>query len=184
MLRVAKLGGSLLSEEGTQLALKAWLAAQPGQTVLIVGGGEWADLVRSWDQLHGLGDAVSHRLALDCMSLTLNMVHSWFPQSRKMATLPNPLSTEEKLILFDAKNWVLGNSKLPESWDITSDSIAAAVASTMKADELVLLKSCLPSESEVAYVDPVFLSLAKTDRVRFVDLKSSNFQEIFFPVSI
>ena len=38
----------------------------------------------------------------------------------------------------------LDGETLPQSWDVTSDSIAARIARLLTCHELVLLKSCLP----------------------------------------
>ena len=61
MLRVVKLGGSLLNWPQTPQRLKEWLQRQPaGKTVLIAGGGGLVDIVRGWDADFGLGDDTSH----------------------------------------------------------------------------------------------------------------------------
>ncbi len=76
----------------------------------------------------------------------------------------------------------LPGKKLPADWSVTSDSIAARIAITLSADELVLLKSAsLPNAancdiqemSNAGYVDGFFVELANSiNRVRFVNLRS------------
>src|SRR5262245_59141995 len=53
VLRVVKLGGSLLTWAEWPTACRRWLAMQPPRrTVLIVGGGGMVDAVRNWDRAH------------------------------------------------------------------------------------------------------------------------------------
>ena len=70
---------------------------------------------------------------------------------------------------------------LPESWDVTSDSLAAAVSNMYAAEELVVMKSSdAPSDesdlewlANVGFVDPFFADLAEgIDQVRFVNLQT------------
>src|SRR4051812_19591701 len=70
---VVKVGGSLydLPDLGPRLA--AWLGTLPEPVLLVPGGGAMANVVRDLDRCHGLGEAISHELAL--RSLTLN---AWF----------------------------------------------------------------------------------------------------------
>ena len=87
-------------------------------------------------------------------------------------------------LLFDVQPWMLNRDErsavapLPHTWDVTSDSIAAALAIELEADELVLLKSTPTPSTDVdelsalGYVDRYFLKLAERVRkVRFVGLK-------------
>jgi 5-(aminomethyl)-3-furanmethanol phosphate kinase len=78
-----------------------------------------------------------------------------------------------------------GICPLPHSWDVTSDSIAARLAVLAGADELVLLKSGLPTDSltlaqaaETGYVDRYFpVAAAGVPRVRCVNLRADGFPE-------
>ena len=69
---------------------------------------------------------------------------------------------------------------LPESWDVTSDSIAARLAEIIAADELVLLKSApaapglLHEIAAAGYVDNFFPQAAEgLMRVRFANLRGA-----------
>jgi aspartokinase-like uncharacterized kinase len=80
----------------------------------------------------------------------------------------------------------LPGRSLPSSWDVTSDSIAARLAIVTGADELVLLKSVPPPDSDLqppsslrqlaasGYVDRFFPELAaQVPRIRLVDLRGT-----------
>ena len=86
--------------------------------------------------------------------------------------------------LHDEEPW-LAREPLPESWDVTSDSIAARLAQLARADELVLLKSALPAEETIAemsasrFVDRYFpQASAGLERVRFVNLRDAAYSEL------
>jgi hypothetical protein len=75
---------------------------------------------------------------------------------------------------------------LPQSWDVTSDSIAARIADLLGSEEFVLFKSCLP-ESQIAtleeaaaagFVDRCFPTFAASlPLVRLVNLRDDAFPE-------
>jgi hypothetical protein len=84
---------------------------------------------------------------------------------------------------------IVDGDRLPASWDVTSDSIAARIARLLNARELVLLKSCLPPEQAATtefraqsdYVDRGFRRFAaELPRIRFVNLRDDNFAESTF----
>ncbi len=90
-----------------------------------------------------------------------------------------------RLVLFDVEQFLreveprLAAVPLPHTWDVTSDSIAARVAELLGAEELVLLKSGLPSpRGDLAgwaasdYVDRYFpVAATRLARVRAVNLR-------------
>lgn len=181
MLRVVKVGGSLMSSESTKQQLLTWMNRQsPAKTVMIGGGGRLVDEVRQWDRDFKLGPDLCHRLALDCMSLTNELLANWFASADQIDCLTLVDAQDSALMLLDCKTWVLAQSSIPATWQMTSDSISAAVAAELAADELVLLKSCLPSDSVKEYYDPLFSGFVGTHPVRVVSLKSKDFDEVTY----
>jgi len=76
-------------------------------------------------------------------------------------------------------------TKLPACWNVTSDSIAARLAIVFDAVELVLLKSCLPSETNLAglaadgYVDRFLPTLSnELPPLRAVNLRDKTYPEV------
>ena len=93
-----------------------------------------------------------------------------------------PIILDVESFLRDVEPAMPGEA-LPRNWGVTSDSIAARVAVALDADELVLLKSRLPSgtlDALVAgrYVDRYFpRAVRPLGSVRCVDLRTATFPQ-------
>jgi aspartokinase-like uncharacterized kinase len=182
-IRIVKLGGSLLHVADLSTRLSHWLRLQsPATTILIVGGGRFADVIRELDTVHTLGDETTHWLCIRQLDITAQVLASLVPQAafirRVSPNEPLPplsvLSVED--FMRDHEPSVPG-APLHSSWRSTTDSIAARVATYCTADELVLLKSC-PFLLEADYteaarqglVDEDFPAAARDLTVRWVNL--------------
>lgn len=145
---VYKIGGSLLTLPRLAEIIHSILAQRPGTApLLVVGGGGAADLVREWDRIHHLGPSASHWLALSAMQLNEALLQQLLPGLRLVRS-PRQFEqarADQQAALFCAECFVrwgtARGNPLPESWDVTSDSIAAWAAQCVQADELVLIKS-------------------------------------------
>ncbi len=158
-LVVYKLGGSLLTLPDLESRLAGLFklplppsigvtSTQPSTRAVLVGGGRAADVVREWDKRFRLGDEPSHELAVAAMGLNARLVYSLMPESKwatKKSSLGEPRSADRIAVLDPAA--VLAEAerrdadRLPRSWDVTSDSLAAYLAIQWNADALVLVKS-------------------------------------------
>lgn len=188
--RVLKLGGSLLDWAGWPAALAAWLASpNTAQNLLIPGGGGLADEVRKLDRVHALDRALCHRMCLRAMSIHAEMVAAIIDSARVCRTWSEIDSSDASVSVYviDVDALAAGEpdlmASLPESWEVTSDTIAAAIAAASGA-ELVLLKSALPEPGESltraaerGYVDPFFPRAAAGRLVRCVNLRDPAFAE-------
>jgi aspartokinase-like uncharacterized kinase len=191
MLRVIKVGGSLLDWPLLSSALKHWLDEQrPGTNVLICGGGKLVDRVRQLDRMFSLRPEEAEVLALHCMAMNAGLLASLLGRLNVItdcADLQAKIKRRRtrQLLVFDCRE-LLGRREatldappLPHDWSVTSDSIAAWLAELLRADELVLLKSAdapFGSFQELAaagYVDAFFPEAAKRlAAVRFVNLRA------------
>ncbi len=190
MVRVVKVGGSLLDLPDLPGRLRSWLAAQsPAHHVLLAGGGSLCNQVRKWHDRHPLDEEAAHWLCVDLMSATARLLRSWLPEltltddDRQLCgRLGKPGAT-----IFDAAKWLrdpepaLPGVALQRNWDVTSDAIAGRLAVTLAAEELVLLKSNASTiaDSDLAalaaegYVDQMLPRLARElPPVRMVNLRS------------
>jgi hypothetical protein len=139
---VLKIGGSLLSRPGWPQLITALVAAAPHPSrTIVVGGGPVVDGLRRIDAAAPQPDELMHHLAIEALPVTARLV---------AATLGLPLSTspadDHKTVVLDVPAWLaqdpIGRA-LPAGWQVTSDSIAASVA-TATAASLLLAKSAAP----------------------------------------
>ncbi|HVW39452.1 MAG TPA: hypothetical protein VHB99_19175, partial [Pirellulales bacterium] len=163
----------------------------PSSTAILAGGGRMADAVRDADGLHRLGETVSHWLCIRVMVVQAELLGALLPGATLCRSLAEWRLLKSELAILDP--WIflreeeprLVGPRLPESWDVTSDSIAARFASAIGAAELVLLKSTLPAPASTladaaaaGYVDAFLPRLADcVPRVRCVDLRAAEFPQ-------
>jgi aspartokinase-like uncharacterized kinase len=139
---VVKLGGSLAEGGGLQAWLDAVTAAGGG-TVIVPGGGAFADAVRHEQGRLGFSERAAHRMALLAMEqygeILIDLMPSLAP-CRTIAQLRRAARARRVAVWFPAA-MVLADRVVPESWDVTSDSLAAWLARRLGARILVLVKS-------------------------------------------
>jgi aspartokinase-like uncharacterized kinase len=138
---VVKVGGGLLRDEGLEGLRRACAEATEiaaHRPVLVVpGGGPFADAVRAVDEQVGLDDATAHALALRAMDQLGVLLRRLLAAAELLAELVAPRG----LALLQAAPAFAGRPDVPESWTVTSDSLAVLAAAAIGADEAVLLKS-------------------------------------------
>jgi aspartokinase-like uncharacterized kinase len=171
--RVIKVGGSLFDLPDLGERLKTWFKSQPrSHNILVAGGGRLADEVRRQHELRPLDDFRAHWLCVDAMDMMAHLLHHRLVGSalcQKIAEIREP---KARYSIFKVGEWarlfepMYQGTPLIESWDVTSDSIAARLAIVLQADELVLLKSADPPSdnlhdlAERGYVDRFLPKLA------------------------
>jgi aspartokinase-like uncharacterized kinase len=192
MIRVVKVGGSLLDLPHLPQRLRAWLAAQPrAHNVIVPGGGPLVEQVRAWHAELAIEETAAHWMCVDLLTVTAHLLHAWMPEI--------PLVEDDRLLcqrvgeegatIFGPAPWVrhsepgLPGTWLPTDWNTTSDSIAGRLAVALRADEFVLLKSDLPRRkaglelsalAAVGYIDPILAQMApELPPTRLVNLRSN-----------
>jgi len=201
-VRVIKLGGSLLSNPETPLRIGRWLEPDPARqkeaepssvfNIWVVGGGELVDTVRDWDAKFSLEPEPLHWLCVDLMDINARLLAAWFPKwpirGHQISSHQQTAPQQSNQILLN-RDWLSRHeNSLPKSWATTSDSIAAALADSIDANELVLLKSCpppaLPTLDGLACSDlvdeqfvPQIGSFRNRRTIRFVDFSNDRFNE-------
>jgi aspartokinase-like uncharacterized kinase len=192
-VRVIKLGGSLLTMSNLKQKFQKWWRENPHPlTLIIVGGGPAVDAVRQVHLANPLSDEFAHWVCIDLLQHTARIAHQILGNVDLIETMDdlqqsfsdsNVNSTTPIIAVVQVStcfNREYPNMGLPESWDVTSDSLAAALSKMVAAEELVVMKSCdapndgsdLESLADLGFVDPFFPGLAEDiDQVRFVNLQ-------------
>ncbi|HTZ78430.1 MAG TPA: aspartate/glutamate/uridylate kinase [Stellaceae bacterium] len=139
---VVKLGGSL----GKAETLRPWLAAlarAPGRAVVVPGGGAFADCVRAEQPRMGFSDRAAHRMALLAMeqyALAMADLEPRLALCASVAEIDAALG-RETIPVWLPSAMALADPAIAESWDVTSDSLAAWLAPRLRARRLALVKS-------------------------------------------
>lgn len=138
-MRVVKLGGSLL-ESGKLFACLKHIIPQNQKTVVVCGGGVFADTVRNAQKKWHFDDVAAHEMAILAMQQTAILcqnLQSEFALMSKVSTFKN-----HPLAIWSPDLAELNKAEIKPSWNVTSDSLAAWLAKKLKADELIIVKSC------------------------------------------
>lgn len=129
--------------------------AEKYSLLVVPGGGEFADAVREVDRRYSLSPVAAHRMAILGMDQYGLLLSDLIPNSRIVQSLDEAaeVSQLKRVPILLPSKLMLREGVLKASWDVTSDSIAAYVASRLNAHRLLL----------VTDVDGVFTRDPKVD---------------------
>lgn len=137
---VVKVGGSLLSEAARLARILVGLAeGDAGPCVIVPGGGPFADAVRDVQDRAGLSDALAHRLALDAMGRMAEVFRAIEP--RLAVTTDLDAAAFGRAMVWDPAALKAGRPDIPETWAVTSDSLALWLATHLGSPRCILIKS-------------------------------------------
>ena len=189
---IIKLGGSLLGSP----ALKGWLDVLvkfgDGKVVVVPGGGLFADAVREAQSKTGIDDKTAHQMAVVAMDLYATLMVGLNPE---LAIASSELEIAEtgwqhRAIVWRPSPMVLADENLPTSWDLTSDSLAAWLASKLNAQHLLIVKSLdIAHRSTVSdlvsneVLDPCFADYALKQPFKTWMLGPNDYQAIQQPIT-
>ena len=146
---IIKLGGSLAKG----IELKNWLrliAEQGhGKLVIVPGGGVFADCVRQEQKRLDLHETIAHEMAVQAMKQMALVFQGLQPDlviADSIEQMHQDLSKNKVVIWSPDIEW-LNNQQIPATWNISSDSLAAILASRLDAERLILIKSAAISEN-------------------------------------
>jgi aspartokinase-like uncharacterized kinase len=166
---VLKLGGSLLT-------LPNWpdriadlvddVRRTTPRLIVVVGGGPPVDGLRAIDAAAPQSAELMDRLAIESLRLSATLVAASLSLPRSRAP-----GRAAPACVLDAAGWLSGAGRrhsLPVGWQVTSDSIAAAVATANRADLLLAKRvpppgpaSDLESLAAAGWVDEHFPTAAR-----------------------
>jgi 5-(aminomethyl)-3-furanmethanol phosphate kinase len=164
---VVKLGGSFaFSPELSGILNAIGSATMP--VVVVPGGGPFADAVRDAQPRMRLNDSAAHRMALMAMAQYAEALAGLAARLRPAASLAAIRAAIGAGHVPVWSPWPMadGLEALPESWQLTSDSLAAWLAGKLGAERLLMLKhgsrpQTVGEASVAGLVDPLFPDYAQ-----------------------
>jgi aspartokinase-like uncharacterized kinase len=147
---VVKLGGSLANSEELPRWLEVIATAGAGKVVPVPGGGPWADEVREAQKRDGFDNRVAHRkalLAMEQYAKVLAAASPAFVLTNSIVGIREVLR-KNQVPVWMPYEMVVADPSIPETWDVTSDSLSAWLAGKMNASTLLLVKSFAINEPQ------------------------------------
>ena len=148
---VVKIGGSLLGSPELERWLALFAKFSDGNIIIVPGGGVFADAVREAQKLSKISDICAHRLAvlaMDQFGLLLANMNPLLATARSECEI-DERTWQHRCIVWLPSQMVLADDTIPQSWDVTSDSLAAWLAEKLNAQQLVLVKSDKPNGAQL-----------------------------------
>ncbi|WP_178648941.1 delta 1-pyrroline-5-carboxylate synthetase [uncultured Methanobrevibacter sp.] len=136
MENVIKIGGSLFPNYAIELVKQL----EGTDSVVILGGGEFANLIRKYDLELDLSDKVAHWTAIDAMDIMAKLT----ADKVESAEIANDLNEAFALLskgltpILITSNILRSEDPFENSWDVTSDSIAAYISHMLNANLLIV----------------------------------------------
>ena len=121
--QVVKIGGSLFPDYAIELAEQL----NNTNSLIILGGGEFANLIRKYDSTQNFSSDVTHFTAIDCMDIIAKLVNDKVDSTKLAFSIDeiNEISDEGFTPIFVVSDFLKKEDPFECSWDVTSDSIAA-----------------------------------------------------------
>ncbi|WP_268765970.1 amino acid kinase family protein [Methanobrevibacter olleyae] len=129
------MGGSLFPKKAIELA-----DALKGQNCLfLIGGGEFANLIRKYDSEMEFSEDVTHETAIDSMDILAKLLNDKLAFTEISYTIKkaNSISNSNKIPIMICSEILKEHEPFRHSWDISSDSIAAYIANLLNAKLLI-----------------------------------------------
>ena len=134
--QVVKIGGSLFPDYAINLAEKL----KNTGSVIILGGGEFANLIRKYNDDVNFSEETNHWAAIDCMDIIAKLVNDKVDSTKMAYSIEevNAISDEGFTPIFVVSEFLKREDPFECSWDVTSDSIAAYVAHLLNANLFIV----------------------------------------------
>lgn len=175
---VVKIGGSLV-ETGRLKEILAIVAGAQRPTVIVPGGGPFADAVRHAQEEFGFSDKAAHRMALLAMhqtGLLMTEIEPRLVAAETLAAMRGAWAARRVAVWMPAR-LCERDRRIPCDWSITSDGLAARLAERLGRVPVVLVKSRLVERGASAaalaregVVDPVFAEIQARARLEWAVL--------------
>jgi aspartokinase-like uncharacterized kinase len=167
-MRVIKLGGSLSKSQALSRCLQQIARSTKDKTVIVPGGGDFAEQVRLAQQQWQFNEVIAHEmaiLAMQQMALLFKGLQADFVVCHSLAEIKPQCAAVPLIWSPDIAE--LNQAGVAASWDVTSDSLAAWLATQLAASELILVKAAAVSTNHLAQltqqgvIDRAFVAFAE-----------------------
>ena len=134
--QVVKIGGSLFPNYAIDLANKL----ENTNSCIVLGGGEFANLIRKYDDEINFTQETNHWTAIDCMDIIAQLVNDKVKSSKLAYSIDEvkQISDDGFTPIFVVSEFLKTEDPFECSWDVTSDSIAAYVSHLLNAKLLIV----------------------------------------------
>lgn len=143
-LTVVKVGGGLAATPAllTDVARRISRIAARRPLLVMPGGGPFADTVRAFDATYALSPTAGHWMAILAMDQFAFALAGLIPGGRVVEDRAgiHQAHAAGAVPVLAPMRWLRAADELPHSWEVTSDSLAAYLATLLGADELILIK--------------------------------------------
>ena len=185
IMRVIKLGGSLMSDENSLKYCLATVEQEYEECVVIVpGGGIYADLIRKTQQQWKFGEETAHQMAILAMKQFALLLKSLSPAFILVESLDSVKALLKKSTVLIWSPDLQDLSSINTNWEVTSDSLAAWLANQLGAAELILVKSAeipinltIQQMQKIGLVDKSFYTFTKNTPYKITLINKHQFNE-------
>ena len=134
--QVVKIGGSLFPDYAIDLAGRL----EGTGSCIVLGGGEFANLIRKYNDEQNFSEEANHWCAIDCMDIIAKLVNDKVDSTKLAYSISdvNAIADEGFTPIFAVSEFLKAEDPFECSWDVTSDSIAAYVAHLLNANLLIV----------------------------------------------
>ena len=134
--QVVKIGGSLFPNYAIDLAKKL----KNTNPLIVLGGGEFANLIRKYDSEINFSQETNHWTAIDCMDIIAKLVNDKVESTKLAYSIDEAIaiSNEGFTPIFVVSKFLREDDPFECSWDVTSDSIAAYISHLLNANLLIV----------------------------------------------
>ena len=134
--QVVKIGGSLFPNYAIDLAKKL----ENTNSLIVLGGDEFANLIRKYDSEINFSQETNHWTAIDCMDIIAKLVNDKVESTKLAYSIDDAIaiSNEGFTPIFVVSKFLREDDPFECSWDVTSDSIAAYISHRLNANLLIV----------------------------------------------
>ncbi|MCI6994718.1 MAG: delta 1-pyrroline-5-carboxylate synthetase [Methanobrevibacter sp.] len=109
-------------------------------SLIVLGGGEFANLIRKYDSEISFSQETNHWTAIDCMDIIAKLVNDKVDSTKLAYSIDEAkkISDDGFTPIFIVSEFLRSEDPFECSWDVTSDSIAAYVSHLLNANLLIV----------------------------------------------